>query len=216
MSNSTNSTESAFEDSIPPIRISVWTPLIYTAILLSLFITFSVVYRRNRINKLSKIESIFGENHPKKLYEFLKDPENKPHEKVLKAALLRRCVEAVRRTMKLKEHQPIYVKLYQDGLIGDDIYKQFEIELKLQELEFKEIVMECETYKKGWSTTFIPLTQEICFNEALRRRVYSMDDRSESLSELWDYFGDKVEPPTEVIDDTKSAKKKKEKVKASK
>ncbi|KAK6463500.1 Pre protein translocase subunit Sec66-domain-containing protein [Scheffersomyces coipomensis] len=195
--NSTNSTFTSTEELPPPVKISVLTPLIYTFILLSIFITFSILYRRNRVKQLSKIEPIFGENHPKRIYEFLKQqvidqPDNKPHEKVLKAALLRRSVEAVRRTMKLKENQPIFNKLYQDGLIGDDVYKQFEIEMKLQELEFREILTECETFKKGWVQTFIPLSHEICFNEALRRRLYSMDDRSESLIEMWEYFGEKL------------------------
>ena len=66
----------------------------------------------------------------------------------MKAALLRRAVEAIRRSMKLKENEPVFNKLYQNGLIGDDIFKQYQIQIKFQELELKDIVTECETYKK--------------------------------------------------------------------
>ncbi|KAG2735661.1 hypothetical protein G9P44_001875 [Scheffersomyces stipitis] len=185
------------------IRISVFTPLIYVAILLGVFIVFSIRYRRNRLNKLVSIEPIFPDNQPAKIYESLKqsaaDPnvakENKPHDKVLKAALLRRGAEAIRRSMKLKENEPIFNKLYEDGLIGDDVYKQFQIQAKLQEIELKEIVQECETYKKGWVQTFFPTVQEICFNEALRRRLSAIDSRSEEYAKLWEYLVDQSEQP---------------------
>ena len=74
----------------------------------------------------------------------------------MKAALLRRAAEAIRRSMKLKENEVAFTKLYQNGLIGDDIFKQYEFQIKFQELELKEIVAECESYKKGWVQTFFP------------------------------------------------------------
>lgn len=186
------------------VKISIFTPLIYVAVLLSSFIAFSIIYRRRRVNKLATVEPIFADNNPALLYAFLKgkytDPEatkeTKPHEKVMKAALLRRAVEAIRRSLKLKENEPIFNKLYQDGLIGEEIHTQFEIEAKMQEMEFQAIVQEVESYKKGWVSTFFPLAQEICFNEALRRRLNAMDDRSKSLSTLWEYYVDVSEGAT--------------------
>lgn len=183
------------------LNISVLTPIIYLTLLVGVFITFTFIYKRRRLEKLTAFEPIFPENEAANLYAFLKEQydsdevakENKPHEKVLKAALLRRACEAIRRSMKLKENEPVFNKLYQDGLIGDDMLKQFEIEAKFQELELKEIVAECETYKKGWVQTFFPTAQEICFNEALRRRLYALDDRSKTLSQLWDYHVEKSE-----------------------
>lgn len=178
------------------VKISIFTPLIYVAVLLSSFIAFSIIYRRRRVNKLAKVEPIFADNNPALLYAFLKekyiDPEatkeTKPHEKVMKAALLRRAVEAIRRSLKLKENEPVFTKLYQEGLIGEEVHTQFEIEAKMQEMEFQAIVQEVESFKKGWVSTFFPLAQEICFNEALRRRLNAMDDRSKSLATLWEYY----------------------------
>lgn len=191
------------------IKISIYTPLIYVGVLLTCFIAFSIIYRRKNLNRLTKVEPIFSDNHTLNLYLFLKQQysnpdasaETKPHTKVMKAALLKRGVEAIRRSLKLKENEPIFNKLYQEGLIGDDVFKNFQIQAKFQEIELKEIVQECEVYKKGWVQQFFPVAQEICFNEALRRRLYSMDERSKSLSDLWQYYVEKSEGTPEAVNE---------------
>lgn len=183
------------------IRISVLTPLIYVGVMLSAFIAFSVLYRRHRLRKMIGVEPIFGHNYPLELYIILKEKyynkllprDERPPEKVVKAALLRRAVEAIRRSLKLKENEPVFNKLYQDGLIGDDMFKQFDLQNKIQQLELKEIVDECQQFSKEWPGLFFPVAQEICYNEALRRRLNCMDQRSESLSELWNYYVEKSE-----------------------
>ncbi|WLF80555.1 Translocation protein S66 [Lodderomyces elongisporus] len=191
----------AEETEIPtpePVKISVFTPLIYVGLLLTIFAVFSIYYRKRRVEKFKEVKPIFKENYNALVYQQLKSQyndkdtpkEKRPHEKLLKAALLRRAVEAIRRSMKLKENEPVFNKLYQNGLIGDDLFKQLEFEMKFQEIELKEIVVECESYKKGWAQTFFPLAQEICFNEALRRRLNAMEARSDDLAALWDYKAD--------------------------
>ncbi|ODV77004.1 uncharacterized protein CANTADRAFT_71405 [Suhomyces tanzawaensis NRRL Y-17324] len=196
------------------IKISIFTPIIYVAVLVSIFVTFSVVYRRRALKKLTKVEPIFPENHTATLYEYLKvqyqnpdiPKDQKPHEKVMKAALLRRAVEAIRRSMKLKENEPVYTKLYQDGLVGDEVFQQYQIQTKFQELELKDIVQETESYKKGWVQTFFPVAQEICFNEALRRRLYALDDRAKTLSHMWEHYVAKTEEVNEKEKEVKEVK----------
>lgn len=185
------------------LRISVYTPLIYVAVMVTAFVIFSVLYRRHRLQQLLDVEPIFGNNYTLELYLMLKDKhynkllpkDERPPEKAVKAALLRRAVEAIRRSLKLKENEPVFNKLYQDGLIGDDVFKQFEFQNKVQQLELKEISDECQQFSKEWPATFFPVAQEICYNEALRRRLHSMDDRSEKLSDLWNYYVEKSEVP---------------------
>jgi translocation protein SEC66 len=189
------------------VKISVLTPIIYVSLLVGVFLTFSVLYRKKRVKQLSSFEPIFGENYASDIYANLKlqyidesvPKADRPHEKVMKAALLRRACEAIRRSMKLKENGPAYNKLYQDGLIGDDMLKQYEIQVKFQEIELKDIVAECESYKKGWVQTFFPTAQEICFNEALRRRLFSMEDRTSNLMELWEIEAEKSEKVLDAI-----------------
>ena len=187
------------------VKISVFTPLLYVVVLLSTFVVFSVIYRKKKLNSLTKTQPLFGENNAMLLYVQLKEqsqnPEvpadKKPHAKVLKAALLRRGAEGVRRSLKLKELEPVINKLYQSGLIGDDIFNNFGFQASFQEFELKDILKECESFKKGWAQQFFAVSQEICFNEALRRRIKSMDEREETLAYLWQYFGDKLDDTPE-------------------
>lgn len=51
--------------------------------------------------------------------------------------------------------------------------------------------METELYKKGWIQKFVPLLQEICFNEALRRRYNAIEDRKLALLDKWGITVDK-------------------------
>lgn len=181
------------------LLISIVTPILYVGVLLSAFFAFSVLYRRHRLNKLISLEPIFGPNYLVEMYLHLKEKyvlkaEGAPPEKVVKAALLRRAVEAIRRSLKLKENEPVFNRLYQEGLIGDDLFKQFQFQDKVQKVELKEIVEECVSFHKDWPQTFFPVAQEICYNEALRRRLLSMDDRLEALQLQWDYYVQKAEP----------------------
>lgn len=177
----------------PPVqvKISVFTPIIYLSIMILVFSLFVRFLRKRRLNQLTNVEPIFEENYPLTLFTFLKERYNDasqegPDVKVLQAALLRRAAEAIRRALKLEENKTVYNRLYQEGLIGETVFKQFEFQLKFQELEIKDIVAEAEALHAGWSQTFFRVAQEICFNEALRRRLQSLQTRGKELSELWD------------------------------
>ncbi|OBA23338.1 hypothetical protein METBIDRAFT_37925 [Metschnikowia bicuspidata var. bicuspidata NRRL YB-4993] len=183
------------------LKISVYTPLAYVAVMVTAFTIFSVLYRRHRLRKLIGIEPLFGPNHTLDLYVMIKDKfydnllpkDEKPPEKAVKAALLRRAVEAIRRSLKLKENEGVFNRLYQNGLIGEDTFQQFTMQNKVQQAELTEIVGECQQFSKEWPATFFPVAQEICYNEALRRRLNAMDSRSESLSTMWNYYVEKSE-----------------------
>ncbi|KAH3680900.1 hypothetical protein WICMUC_000043 [Wickerhamomyces mucosus] len=180
---------SAFEeeDVIEQVsKISVFTPLIYVTVLITALVLFSNFYRKRRFNELYKRQPFFGDNLPKELYFQLKNNNLKVNEKVLKAALLRRGAESIRRTIKLKEVTPFITSLYQRGSIGDELWERFQTATKLEELEVQEIIRETEQYKKGWVQKFVPLLQEICFNEALRRRYAAIEDRKLDLLDKWE------------------------------
>ncbi|CCH45062.1 Translocation protein [Wickerhamomyces ciferrii] len=167
-------------------KISVFTPIIYVTVVLTALVVFSINYRKNKINALYNRQPFFKRNLPKELHFELRDSDPKPNEKVLKAALLRRGAESIRRTIKLKEVQPFITALYQKGSIGDDLYERYQTATKLEELEVQEIVAETEKYKAGWIPKFVPLLQEICFNEALRRRYSAIEDRKLDLLDQWE------------------------------
>ncbi|KAG7195202.1 translocation protein S66 [Scheffersomyces spartinae] len=167
--------------------VSVLTPILYLGFLVTTFIVFTFQYRKRRLAKIVQRKPLLKENYAAEIYQQLKSlsTPDKPHDRVLKAALIRRASDAVLRSIKLRELEPGLNKLYQEGLIGEDIHKQFEIESKVLELELKEILQECDIYKKGWAPTFFPVSQEVCMNEALRRRLKIMNEREEAFAELW-------------------------------
>lgn len=166
-------------------KISVFTPLIYVTVVITALVIFSINYRKRKLDALYHRKPFFPRNLQKDLYFQLRDSDPKPNDKVLKAALLRRGAESIRRTIKLKEVQPYITTLYQKGSIGDDLWERYQTATKLEELEVQEIVQETERYKKGWVPKFVPLLQEICFNEALRRRYNAIEDRKLNLLEQW-------------------------------
>lgn len=192
MSNNTTA-EDALDFVKETVKISVFTPIIYVGILMTAFIAFSINHRKRRLRQLAQIEPLFPENECANLYALVKhmslqpnlSPLQKPGPAVLKAALLRRAGEAIKRSMKLKEFEGAFEKLYHDGLIGDDIYKQHELQTKVQELELQDIVNEATALKADWVDTFFPVAQEICFNEAMRRRFYAMEERAIELTRQW-------------------------------
>lgn len=179
--------EPIIED-MPLQKISVFTPIIYVSIVIGALILFSIFYRRKRIAKLQVMKPFFPPDLPKEIYLQLKDQDPKPDEKVLKAALIRRGAEAIRRLLKLRENNQYITLLYQKGSIGDEFFDRFKLALKIQELEIQELVQEAETYKQGWAPTFMPVCQEVTLNEALRRRVNAIEDRKEQLAKEWELY----------------------------
>ncbi|ODV82754.1 hypothetical protein CANARDRAFT_10281 [[Candida] arabinofermentans NRRL YB-2248] len=189
MSEESNSTPPPPPTEDQPIQssaISIYTPIIYVAILLTTLIVFSISHRKKKFKKLTTLAPIFSESYPKEIYLELKyQTDPKVNEKVLKAALIRRGAESLRRMIKLKETEPFVNALYQKGSIGDEVFERYKIQAKLQELEMQELAMEAEGIKKGWAQTFFPVCQEVTINEALRRRLNATEERGKILSMQW-------------------------------
>ncbi|CAG62589.1 uncharacterized protein GVI51_M06083 [Nakaseomyces glabratus] len=188
--NGTHGNGTFFEEPQVEMKaVSFYTPLLYVSLLvISLFI-FASQYRKNKIKKISELPSIFDESDAKDLYMDLlklqKSGDKKIHEKVLKAGLLNRCAEAIRRSLKLKEMAPQVEILYKNGSIGDDYWQRYQTEVKLVDVEFKECIQESERLQPGWVPTFVPLAREICLNQALSRRYNAIATRREVCIEEW-------------------------------
>lgn len=192
----------------PIISISMKTPLLYLGILIFTLILFSIYHRKSKIKKLKQLtssslfissydkigESIINESSllksttptidstPALLYNDLKNLN--AHEKLLKVALVERATESMRRIIKLKETEPSIMLLYTRGLIGDESFKRFKLQAKLQDAEMMEIAKEAETYKQGWSRFVFANAQEVMMNQALRRRVNAVNIRKDITENL--------------------------------
>ncbi|QLQ81523.1 hypothetical protein HG537_0F02840 [Torulaspora globosa] len=176
------------EEPVETKMVTVYTPLIYGAVLIVYLMIFATQYRKRRIKALTELPSIFNDNDARRLYFEVKqlDEEQSVHEKVKKAVLLNRGAEAIRRSFKLKELEPQIDILYKNGSIGEEYWQRYQNEVKLTEIEFKETVQEAETLQSGWSQLFVTVCKEICFNQALSRRYNSIFKRKEVCIKEWE------------------------------
>lgn len=186
-----SSNGSEFFDSAEHVEtkiVSVYTPLIYVGILIISLIVFASQYRRRKIQQMTELPSIFDENDAKDLYFQIKQisETQSVHEKVLKAALLNRGAETIRRSFKLKELEPQISILYKNGSIGEEYWQRYQNEVKVIEIDFKETLQEAESLQAGWPQLFVTICKEICFNQALSRRYNSILKRKEICIKEWE------------------------------
>lgn len=168
--------------------VSVYTPLIYVGILIISLIVFASQYRRRKIQKMTELPSIFDESDARDIYFDIKQlsETQSVHEKVIKAALLNRGAEAVRRSFKLKELEPQISILYKNGSIGEEYWQRYQNEVKVIEFEFKEALQEAELLQSGWAQLYVGICKESCFNQALTRRYNSILRRKDVCVKEWE------------------------------
>lgn len=170
---------------MPITKISVYTPLIYVTIMIGALVVFSIKYRQKKLKELTSRKPFFDRNIAKEMYFELVNADEKPNEQVLKAALIRRGAECIKRTLKLKEFTPFMNVLYHKGSISDDLWERFQTAQKVEEIEIQELVQETEKYRKGWVSKFLPLLQEVCLNEALAKKYNGLKDKKVDLLHEW-------------------------------
>lgn len=210
---SATATAAAEETAETIVKISIRTPIIYLTILVATLVIFSVFHRRSKVNSLRLLttESLFEPAYPATPNVPLPTPDSTPavlytdlasleaHEKLLKTALVDRAAESLRRIVKLKETEQSVLMLYTRGLIGDDSFKRYQLQVKLQDAEMQEIAMAAESFKQGWSKTIFASAQEVMMNLALRRRVAGATDR---VSQANSFLVEGVEDIVKGIQDT--------------
>lgn len=64
---------------------------------------------------------------------------------VLRAALLRRAVEDIRRLIQIKNAKQACSSLLQRGSVGDDLWQRFQRAEKEMEAELRDVVQEVST-----------------------------------------------------------------------
>lgn len=83
---------------------------------------------------------------------------------LLKAALLQRAVEDVRRIWRLREDKPALSALLQKGSVGDEVWNRFISAEKEIEAEVVEVVGEANTFKEGWGQFIFNTASEMAMN----------------------------------------------------
>ncbi|CAM1507193.1 Fc.00g068340.m01.CDS01 [Cosmosporella sp. VM-42] len=169
-------------------------PFAYVLVLGSALMTFSSVYRKRKASQSFNLEPWFGPHLQRNVYLSLlhlqpeEGAEKTPRvpDSVLRAALLRRAIEDIRRLMKIKNSKQACSALLQRGSVGDDLWQRFERAEKEMDAELRDVVAEANGLAPGWGQSIFQAAQEININAAIRENLDAVLSQANSEREWWE------------------------------
>ncbi|KAG9238539.1 Sec62/63 complex, subunit Sec66 [Amylocarpus encephaloides] len=169
-------------------------PFAYLVVLVGSFITFSSMYRKRIAAKSANLAPWFPPHLQRNVYLSLLhlDPsegkEKSPAvpESVLRAALLRRAVEDIRRIIEIRSAKQACSTLLQRGSIGDDLWQRFLRAEKEMEEELRDVVMEANALVPDWGQTIFQSANEIAAGTAFKTRLDEIQAQAKSEKEWWE------------------------------
>ncbi|ORZ02226.1 Sec62/63 complex, subunit Sec66 [Syncephalastrum racemosum] len=156
---------------------SLLLPTVYLGGCIAAMSAFSFVYRR--VTGVKSVEPWFGYNEEKEQYIALLNSETPVPEHHLRAALLRRSMEAVRRLVHVQQEKPALQQLMRMGSIGDDLWQDFTIAEQETMMELQDIVQEANTYKAGWGQTIFSSAAQMLEHEKQKKLATEMKELKE-------------------------------------
>ncbi|KAJ5121221.1 uncharacterized protein N7515_009182 [Penicillium bovifimosum] len=176
--------------------LSLAVPISYLGILLGSLATFSSLYRKRKAHKAASLEPWFSAHIQRDIYFsllHLEPSETSPKEKkapaipdsVLKASLLRRAAEDIRRIMALRSQKQALATLLQRGSVGDDLWQRFQRAEKEMEDEVKDVVSEANAYAPGWGQIIFQSANEMMNNDIYRKRMEDQQGKLEEERQWW-------------------------------
>ncbi|KAL4784258.1 Pre protein translocase subunit Sec66-domain-containing protein [Aspergillus varians] len=163
--------------------VTLVVPFAYLSVLIGSLATFSSLYRKRKARKATSLEPWFPPHLQRDIYFSLlylepsassskeKEKEKKVPESVLKAALLRRASEDIKRVMALRSQKPALSILLQRGSVGDDLWQRFLRAEKEMEDEVRDVVNEANAYVPNWGQTIFQSANEMVNNAIVRERL---------------------------------------------
>jgi len=121
---------------------------------------------------------------------------------VLKAALLMRAKEDIRRLMALRQSKNSLQALLQRGCVGDDLWTRFSAADAENEEELRDVVMEANAYKEGWGLIIFQTASEMVNHDRIRLRAAQVGTDAEEERKWWDEK--RARSARELADDTAS------------
>ncbi|KAI4247686.1 MAG: hypothetical protein L6R40_001272 [Gallowayella cf. fulva] len=173
--------------------VSLTVPFAYLGILVGSLATFSSLYRKRKAARSSSLEPWFGPHLQRDVYLSLLHLEPEPGKDkspvvpdgVLKAALLQRAVEDIRRILEVRNAKPALSNLLQRGSVGDDLWQRFLRAEKEIEAELRDVVEEANALQSGWGQTIFQSANEMHHNTMLRKKLNTIQDRGKADKEWW-------------------------------
>ncbi|KAH6898955.1 Sec62/63 complex, subunit Sec66 [Thelonectria olida] len=169
-------------------------PLAYVIVLGSALMTFSRVYRKRKAAESANLAPWFGPHLQRNVYLSLLDqqPEDGDEktsavpDSVLRAALMRRAVEDIRRLIQVKNAKQACSTLLQRGSVGDDLWQRFERAEKDMEAELRDVVTEANALAPNWGQTIFQSAHEMTANAALRTQIDDVLSQTSSEKAWWE------------------------------
>ncbi|KAI5308516.1 translocation protein S66, partial [Ascosphaera atra] len=133
--------------------LSLLIPFAYLGVLVGSLATFSSLYRRRKLQKALSLRPWFPTHVPRDIYFSLTNyeaPAPGPNEKkaqqipetVLKAALIRRAIEDVKRLLEIRNQKPALEALLQKGSVPDTLWQRFERAEQEMDSEIRDVISE--------------------------------------------------------------------------
>ncbi|EAU38685.1 conserved hypothetical protein [Aspergillus terreus NIH2624] len=180
--------------------LNLMVPFAYLGVLIGSLATFSSLYRKRKAQNASSLEPWFPAHLQRDIYFSLLhlDPpaptstsgkEKKPPavpESVLKAALLRRATEDIKRVMTLRSQKQALAMLLQRGSVGDDLWQRFLRAEKEMEDEVRDVVAEANAYVPNWGQTIFQSANEMMNNVIYRERMEFHQAKVAEEKEWWE------------------------------
>ncbi|KAA8913898.1 Sec62/63 complex, subunit Sec66 [Sphaerosporella brunnea] len=171
-----------------PSLISLVAPISYIAVLLSLLIVFSSLYRKRKAAKAASLEPWFPAHMARDIYLSLLHQEDSTvvPERMLKAALVVRAREDIKRLIKLQQSKNALQVLLQKGCVGDDLWTRFQrAEGELEE-ELTDVATEADAYQDGWGQVIFKTANEMVNHERIRERAARVATEATAERAWWD------------------------------
>ncbi|KAK0258958.1 hypothetical protein B0A54_01718 [Friedmanniomyces endolithicus] len=215
MDNGTNSSSNSFNSSsngtfegVPPPQPtkSFWTnlllPALYLIIVAASLYTFSSTYRKRQLAKTAKLEPWFPPHRQRDIYLSLLhlDPSEQASsgdgdsekklsrvpDSVLKAALLQRALEDIKRIVQLRQAKPALQTLLQRGSVGDELWQRLLRAEQEMEAEVKDVVNEANAFAPEWGQVIFQSANEMNQNLLIKQRMVEIQETLESEKAWWD------------------------------
>ncbi|KAG2234403.1 Pre protein translocase subunit Sec66-domain-containing protein [Thamnidium elegans] len=156
---------------------SLLLPTVYLGGCIAAMSAFSYVYRR--ATSMTSFEAWFPINIQKEEYIALLNCEPAVPEFHLRAALLRRAMEAVRRLVQVQQEKPALQQLMKTGSIGEDLWREFSAAEQEITAELQEIAMEANSFKESWGQTIFSTAAQMLEHEKQKQMQTDMKNMLE-------------------------------------
>ncbi|KAI1333436.1 Sec62/63 complex, subunit Sec66 [Xylariaceae sp. FL0255] len=174
--------------------MSLALPFAYITVLFGSLYTFSTIYRKRKAAQNANLEPWFPPHLQRNVYLSLlhMEPEDgkekapKVPDSIVRAALLRRAVEDIRRIIQIRASKQALNTLLQRGSVGEDLNQRFLAAEKEIQDELADVVAEANALAPGWGNTIFQSANEIAANAALRTRLEEIEANTESEKKWWE------------------------------